>query len=132
MAAAKAASRSFSVLRLTTLTLTAFVILVGAVLPGQYSPLALLVDDLLPELDHQSALTIAHIFGFGIAVPIASWALRSAVYGASSVLFFSCAVEVIQVYLPHRSGDWIDVGWNALAVGLGSFLSLVLRPHMQR
>jgi hypothetical protein len=107
-------------------------ILVAAVLPGRLSPLAPLVNDWIPSLDHRDVLVVAHLLGYGLAVPIAAAVIGRIGRAVLVVGALSLLVEGVQAFVPWRTADWADVGWNAVALGLGAALALAVRAFVRR
>jgi VanZ family protein len=41
-----------------------------------------------------------------------------------ALLAFGAAIELLQLQLPNRSGEWTDLGADAIGIGLGALLAL--------
>ncbi len=98
-----------------------------AVAPGSYSPLAPLVNDWAPWIDHRYAVILAHLVGFGGLVVMVNWLWGRLLRAALAVFAFSVFLEVLQTRIAWRDGSWSDVGLNAVAVLLGVLVVLVIR-----
>ena len=98
-----------------------------ALAPGSFSPLAPLVDDWIPSLDHRHVVVAAHLLGFSAFVVIVSWVWGRVVPAALAVFLFSALLELAQTQVAWREGSWSDLGVNAIAVLLGVLVVLVLR-----
>jgi VanZ family protein len=64
-----------------------------------------------------SALAVCAVFGWR-----SSRAARISVL--LSLLAFGGAIELLQLQLPNRSGEWTDLGADAIGIGLGALLAL--------
>jgi hypothetical protein len=90
-----------------------------AVAPGSYSPLAPLVNDWVPWIDHRYAVILAHLVGFGGLVVLVTWLWGRLLPAALAVFAFSAVLEALQTQIAWRNGSWSDLGLNAVAVLLG-------------
>ena len=63
-----------------------------------------------------AALAVCAVFGWR-----SSQAARLAVLLA--VLAFGGAIELVQLQVPNRSGEWSDLGADAIGIGLGALLA---------
>lgn len=98
-----------------------------ALAPGSFSPLAPLVDDWVPSLDHQHVVVVAHLLGFCALVVIVAGVWGRVVSAALAVFVFSALLELAQTQVAWREGSWSDLGVNAIAVLLGVLVVLVVR-----
>jgi hypothetical protein len=103
--------------------LTAFL----AVAPGSYSPLAPLVNDWAPWIDHRDAVILAHLVGFGGLVIMVTWLWGRLLPAALAVFAFSAVLEAVQTRIAWRDGSWSDLGLNAVAILLGILVAWALR-----
>ena len=98
------------------LLLLAAVVAVLAVVPAPPRPLDLGWD----KLNHVLAfatLAVCAVLGWR-----SSRAARLAVLLA--LLAYGGAIELVQRQLPNRSGEWADLGADAIGIGLGALLAL--------
>lgn len=98
-----------------------------ALAPGSFSPLAPLVDDWIPTLDHRHVVVAAHLLGFSALVVIVTGVWGRVVSAAVAVFLFSALLELAQTQVAWREGSWSDLGVNAVAVLLGVVIVLVIR-----
>jgi VanZ family protein len=99
------------------LLLLAAVIAVLAVVPAPPKQMDLGWD----KLNHLAAfgsLGLCAVFGWRH-----SSAARLAVLLA--LLAFGGAIELVQLQLPNRSGEWSDLGADAIGIGLGALLAML-------
>ena len=98
-----------------------------ALAPGSFSPLRPLTDDWLPSLSLRDARIAAHVFGFAALVVVMAWVTRRILAGVLIVFVLAMSIELIQAFLPWRTGSWWDVGLNLIALGLGFSIAWLLR-----
>ncbi len=98
-----------------------------ALAPGSFSPLATLVDDWIPWLDHRHVVVAAHLLWFSALVVIVTGVWGRVFPAAVAVFLFSALLELAQTQVAWREGSWSDLGVNAVAVLLGVVVVLVIR-----
>jgi VanZ family protein len=99
------------------LLLLAGLVTVLAVLPAPPRQMDLGWD----KLNHVAAfaaLAVCAVFGWR-----SSRAARLSVLLA--LLAFGAAIELVQLQLPNRSGEWTDLGADAIGIGLGALLAML-------
>ena len=74
--------------------------------------------DKLNHLAAFAALGLCAVFGWP-----SSCAARLAVLLA--LLAFGGAIELLQLQVPNRSGEWANLGADAIGIGLGALLALL-------
>ncbi|MCU0922852.1 MAG: VanZ family protein [Burkholderiaceae bacterium] len=99
------------------LLLLAMLVAVLAVVPAPPRQMDLGWDK-LNHVTAFAALAVCAIFGWR-----SSRAARLAVLLA--LLAFGGAIELVQRQLPNRSGEWSDLGADAIGIGLGALLALL-------
>jgi VanZ family protein len=99
------------------LLLLATVIAILAVVPVPPRQLDLGWDK-LNHLAAFGALGLCAVFGWR-----GSRAVRLSVLLA--LLAFGAAIELVQLQIPNRSGEWTDLGADAIGIGLGALLALL-------
>jgi VanZ family protein len=99
------------------LLLLAMLVTVLAVVPAPPRQMDLGWDK-LNHVTAFAALAVCAIFGWR-----SSRAARLAVLLA--LLAFGGAIELVQRQLPNRSGEWSDLGADAIGIGLGALLALL-------
>lgn len=102
--------------RWTLLLLAAFIAAL-ALLPAPPKQMDLGWDK-LNHLAAFAALGLCAVFGWR-----SSRAARLAVLLA--LLAFGGAIELVQLQVPNRSGEWADLGADAIGIGLGALLALL-------
>jgi VanZ family protein len=103
------------------LLLLAALITVLAVVPAPPRQMDLGWD----KLNHVAAfaaLAVCAVFGWR-----SSRAARLLVLLA--LLAFGAAIELMQLQLPNRAGEWTDLGADAIGIGLGALLALFWLRH---
>ncbi len=98
-----------------------------ALAPGSFSPLAPLVDDWIPSLDHRHVVVVAHLLGFSALVVIVTGVWGRVVSAAVAVFLFSALLELAQTQVAWREGSWSDLSVNAVAVLVGVLVVWVFR-----
>jgi VanZ family protein len=99
------------------LLLLAVIVTVLAVMPVPPRQMDLGWD----KLNHVAAFTalaVCAVFGWR-----SSSAARLAVLLA--LLAFGGAIELLQLQVPGRSGEWTDLGADAIGIGMGAMLALL-------
>jgi VanZ family protein len=99
------------------LLLLAVLIALLAVLPAPPKQMDLGWDK-LNHLAAFAALGLCAVFGWR-----SSRAARLAVLLA--LLAFGGAIELVQLQVPNRSGEWGDLGADAIGIGIGALLALL-------
>jgi VanZ family protein len=99
------------------LLLLAVLIALLAVLPAPPKQMDLGWDK-LNHLAAFAALGLCAVFGWR-----SSRAARLAVLLA--LLAFGGAIELVQLQVPNRSGEWADLGADAIGIGIGALLALL-------
>ncbi len=99
------------------LLLLAVLIALLAVLPAPPKQMDLGWDK-LNHLAAFAALGLCAVFGWR-----SSHAARLAVLLA--LLAFGGAIELVQLQLPNRSGEWADLGADAIGISIGALLALL-------
>jgi VanZ family protein len=78
-----------------------------------------------------------HVFAFAVLAVCAVFGWRSPRSARLAVLLallaFGGAIELLQLQVPNRSGEWRDLGADAIGIGLGALLALLwLRYRKER
>jgi len=78
-----------------------------------------------------------HVFAFAVLAVCAVFGWRSPRAARLAVLLallaFGGAIELLQLQVPNRSGEWSDLGADAIGIGLGALLALLwLRRRKER
>ena len=83
----------------------------------------------LPEL--QDGDKLHHLLAFLALGAAASFSQApgrlGAARAAAGLLLYGAFIEVVQTQLPHRHGDWADLGADALGAACGLLLATALR-----
>ena len=58
--------------------------------------------------------------------------IRGVLLAAAGAVAYGGAIEVLQMLLGHRSGEWMDLVADAAGVGVGALLATRLWPRLQR
>jgi len=70
-----------------------------------------------------------HVAAFAALAVCAVFGWRSSRAARLSVLLallaFGAAIELLQLQLPNRSGEWTDLGADAIGIGLGALLAML-------
>jgi VanZ family protein len=78
--------------------------------------------DKLNHLAAFGALGLCAVFGWRNS--------RAAQLGVLVVLLaFGGTIELLQLQVPNRSGEWADLGADAIGIGLGALLALLWLRH---
>jgi VanZ family protein len=68
-----------------------------------------------------------HVFAFAALAVCAVFGWRSSHAARLAVLLallaFGGAIELVQLQVPNRSGEWSDLGADAIGIGLGALLA---------
>lgn len=86
-----------------------------------------------PRLARSTGSMRLHMGAFAVAVPLIvlmtpRWRWRLMLLAL--LFLFGAAIELVQYFLPWRSGTWIDLLYNALGLALGALVcTLVERLH---
>jgi hypothetical protein len=70
-----------------------------------------------------------HIIAFSALTGAAflCWAARAArLWAAGTLMLFGVAIEAVQYLLPWRDARWLDLGINAVGIGLGAMIYLAV------
>lgn len=74
------------------------------------------------KLNHSSAfvaLAIAACFSFPDSV-------RHQVVGLSGMLAYGGMIEIVQLYIPGRTGEWADLLADSLGIGIGAAMAMLM------
>ncbi len=99
------------------LLLLAAVIAVLAVVPAPPKQMDLGWDK-LNHLVAFASLGLCAVFGWRDSIAARLAALLA-------LLAFGGAIELVQLQLPNRSGEWADLGADAIGIGIGALLALL-------
>jgi len=71
-----------------------------------------------------------HVFAFAALAVCAVFGWRGGSRAARlavllGLLAFGGAIELVQLQVPNRSGEWSDLGADAIGIGLGALLALL-------
>ena len=80
--------------------------------------------DKLNHVTAFAALAVCAVFGWR-----SSRAARLAMLLA--LLAFGGAIELVQLQVPNRSGEWSDLGADAIGIGLGALLAWLWLRHRE-
>lgn len=84
-----------------------------------------------PLPDMQGGDKFNHLLAFTTLGFVASFChapgWRNSLIAASSLLLYGAFIEVVQSHLPHRQGEWADLGADAVGLALGLLLAMAMR-----
>lgn len=93
---------------------------------------AIIVLALLPAPPRQASLgwdKLNHVMAFASLAVCAVFGWRDSRAGRRAVLLallaFGGAIELLQLQVPNRSGEWTDLAADAVGLGLGATLALL-------
>ena len=70
-----------------------------------------------------------HVFAFAVLAVCAVFGWRGSraarLIMLLALLAFGGAIELLQLQIPDRSGEWADLGADAIGIGLGALLALL-------
>ena len=58
--------------------------------------------------------------------------VRGVVAAAAAAVAYGAAIELVQIQLGYRSGEWMDLVADAVGVAAGALLATRLWPRLQR